>query len=255
MVSRSKPKPFVVFFCLVFTGQFWQVKNQTLDEDRDAMIQFHDVLTGLAHSILDSSNDVKAGVPEAEGDLRKIQDSESRMKFEVRVMRVEHDAEVLAGKRNADTVTRGQKITEAENSLQKNLAPKIKSTTKDLANLQKMMQETTLSDKDVAARLKLANEKLKPDEHISIPKASEMYQNVVSEITKIQPVFQRRASTNQMTIISAQLTSIKNNFREMLTGNQVSDFAGVARLTKEIDASLVQIKQLNILDTQARMEL
>ena len=118
------------------------------------------------------------------------------------------------------------------------------------------MSQTSLKDEDLKELLKKANANLTEEEQIVIPTSSEILGNVSAEINKVKPIFERRASTDQMQIIEKHLTSIRTNFEKLLNDDsQESNLESMGGLSTEIDTSLTQIRQLNVLDSQARMEL
>lgn len=251
MVSRTV---FLVSFLLAIASHL--CLGSTRDADRDAIIAFHDTLSNLAHSLVDVHNEMNSGVPEAENDVGELQGAGTRMTFEVRVMRVEHDVEVLAGKRSGtDLVARGKKISDSETSLNTTLPEAIQNTTDHLTTLNSTMQSTTLNNSVLADLQTEANKNLTGDDQISIPQTGDIMANVTSEITLIRPIYQRRATADQYRVIDQQLTLIKGNFESMLTSSQAQNFQEVAEFSKSIDVSLSQIKQLNVMETQARMEL
>ena len=174
----------------------------------------------------------------------------------VQVMRLEQDAEVLSGKRTANSAEKEQSITEAEKNLTETLAPKIQQVAQELVELNATMSQTSLKDEDLKELLKKANANLTEEEQIVIPTSSEILGNVSAEINKVKPIFERRASTDQMQIIEKHLTSIRTNFEKLLNDDsQESNLESMGGLSTEIDTSLTQIRQLNVLDSQARMEL
>ena len=171
-------------------------------------------------------------------------------------MRLEQDAEVLSGKRTANSAEKEQSITEAEKNLTETLAPKIQQVAQELVELNATMSQTSLKDEDLKELLKKANANLTEEEQIVIPTSSEILGNVSAEINKVKPIFERRASTDQMQIIEKHLTSIRTNFEKLLNDDsQESNLESMGGLSTEIDTSLTQIRQLNVLDSQARMEL
>ncbi|CAB3987477.1 Hypothetical predicted protein [Paramuricea clavata] len=253
---------FVLFASLVFCFNAIVVSSLTHDQKVDMITEAYTSLKFVVQSLIDVQTEIHEGASTAEDDISTLDDSKTRSEYEVNVMKVDHQMMLAELAKRQEVVTpeeqqsaddRGKAIDEAQAKVEE-LKKGIADTKTKVNDLNQEMTRTTLSAEDLKALQDKANkESNNPDDHITLPdpadiklRAADQLANMLTVIdTIVDPVVKTEALDLER--------AIKTKLIRVL--DSPSGFAALTAQCKEIDAALLQFRNLNIYGSAAKMEL
>ena len=264
MVVRRGFVFFISIVCLSFNAKNFFVSTLTHDQKKDMIAEAYTSLKNVVQSLLDLDDAIQSGDSKAEKHISELQDTKARVEYQVNVMNVEHQLMLAEAAKRSDVSSqeaddakkRGKAIDEAEKAVEK-LNDEIAKTQSTFAELNTQMKAATLS----TAFLKNLQDRVnkdKPDtlDHITLPSIQEIKTRVDEQLANIQTVIETVPASNPVRAEAEELkANIEKNFDVVLNENPGHTLAQLRLTLKQIDVDLLRLRDHDIYDSAAKMEL
>ena len=221
-------------------------------------------LKSVVQSLLDVHTTIQSGDCDAEKDVSELTNTKTRSEYEVNVMKVEHQQMLAEAAKRSDVTPeeeedaekRGEAITNATEEVKK-LEDQIQTTQSALAELNEQMKTSNLSAASLKAIQDKANEgENNTQDHIILPTTQEIKTQVDKQLANVGRVIETVPTSNPVREEAEELkTSIETKFGVVLNDNSGQTVAQLTLTLKQLDVDLLHLRDLDIYDSAAKMEL